>query len=103
MLYKDLQWGNSGNLGVALGLSPCKGQTPFSPYPTHKEHSKKQFTVHMEHTLELSVMSPCLRPVFGPGFTPYPLFQWYPQSKEILLALSRIWDRGSGETHFGRV
>jgi predicted oxidoreductase (fatty acid repression mutant protein) len=22
--------------------------------------------------------------VFGPSFTPYPLFQWYPQSKDIL-------------------
>jgi hypothetical protein len=31
--------------------------------------------------IELSVKSPCL--VFGPPFTPYPLFQWYPQSKKI--------------------
>jgi hypothetical protein len=30
----------------------------------------------------------CLHPVFGPPFTPYPLFQWYPQSKDILLNLS---------------
>jgi len=66
-------------------------------------YTLKKITVHLEQTLELSVMSPCLRPVFGPGFTPYPLFQWYPQSKEILLAMSQIWDRGSGETHFGRV
>jgi hypothetical protein len=27
-------------------------------------------------------------PVSGPPFTPYPLFQWYPQSKDILLNLS---------------
>jgi hypothetical protein len=27
---------------------------------------------------ELSVKSPCLHPVFGPAFTPYPIFQWYP-------------------------
>jgi hypothetical protein len=41
------------------------------------------------HILELFVKSPCfLHPVFGPPFTPYPLFQWYPQSKEILLNLS---------------
>jgi hypothetical protein len=26
--------------------------------------------------------------VFGPGFIPYTLFQWYPESKEILLNLS---------------
>jgi len=38
--------------------------------------------------LELSTKQPCLHPVFGPPFTPYPLFQWYPQSKDILLNLS---------------
>jgi hypothetical protein len=27
-------------------------------------------------------------PVFRPPFTPYPLFQWYPQSKDILINLS---------------
>jgi len=26
------------------------------------------------------------------SFTPYPLFQWYPQSKEILLNLSMKWN-----------
>jgi len=36
-------------------------------------------------TLELSVKSPSLHPVFGPVFTPYPLFQWYLQNKEICL------------------
>jgi hypothetical protein len=31
--------------------------------------------------------------VFGPPFTPYLLFQWYPQSKEILLNLSmKCWN-----------
>jgi hypothetical protein len=30
----------------------------------------------------------CLHPVFGPPFTPYPLFQWYPQSKDILINFS---------------
>jgi hypothetical protein len=34
-----------------------------------------------------------LHPVFGPAFTPYPLFQWYLQSKEILLNLSmKCWN-----------
>jgi len=37
---------------------------------------------------ELWVKSPYLNQVFGPAFTPYPIFQWYPQSKEILLNLS---------------
>jgi hypothetical protein len=40
------------------------------------------------YTAELFVKSPCLHPLFGPAFTPYPLFQWYPQSNEILLNLS---------------
>jgi hypothetical protein len=30
---------------------------------------------------KLCVKSPCLHPVFGPAFTPYPLFHWYLQSK----------------------
>jgi hypothetical protein len=35
----------------------------------------------------------CLHPVFGPAFTPYPLFQWYRQTKEILLILSmKCWN-----------
>jgi hypothetical protein len=29
---------------------------------------------------ELCVKSPCLHPVFGPAFTPHPLFQWYPSN-----------------------
>ncbi len=36
------------------------------------------------YTLQKSVKSPSLHPVFVPPFTPKPLFQWYPQSKEIL-------------------
>jgi hypothetical protein len=38
--------------------------------------------------LELSIKWTCLHPVFGPPFTPYSLFQWNPQSKDILLNLS---------------
>jgi hypothetical protein len=53
-------------------------------------------------TIELSLKSPCLHPVFGPPFPPPPLFQWYPQSKEILLNLNmECWNsafnaQGSG-------
>ncbi len=36
------------------------------------------------HTFE----KPCLHPVSGRPFTPYPLFQWYLRSKEILINLS---------------
>jgi hypothetical protein len=38
-----------------------------------------------ETFIELWVKSACLHYVFGPAFTPYALFQWYPQSEEILL------------------
>jgi hypothetical protein len=37
------------------------------------------------HNREFSLKSSCLHPVFGPSFTHYPLFEWGPQSKEILL------------------
>jgi hypothetical protein len=37
--------------------------------------------------------SPCLHPVIGPPFTPYPVFQWYLQSKEMLLNLNmKCWN-----------
>jgi hypothetical protein len=37
--------------------------------------------------------SPCIHPVFGPPFLLYPIFQWYPQSNEILLNLSmKCWN-----------
>jgi hypothetical protein len=35
--------------------------------------------------IELSRRSPCLHPVFGAAFTPYPLFQTYPQCKELFI------------------
>jgi hypothetical protein len=41
----------------------------------------------MFSTLELSVKSPSISPPVSSAFTPYPLFQSYPQSKEILLNL----------------
>jgi hypothetical protein len=43
---------------------------------------------HLGGILELSGKSSCLHPVFGPPFTPYPLFPWYLQSNENLLNLS---------------
>jgi hypothetical protein len=43
--------------------------------------------------IELSVKSPCFHPVYGPAFTPYPLFQKELQSNEILLNLSmKCWN-----------
>jgi len=43
--------------------------------------------------LELSVKSPCLHLVFGHAFISYPLFQWYPQSKENWLNLNmKCWN-----------
>jgi hypothetical protein len=44
------------------------------------------------HIIKLSVKSPSLSPPISSPFTPYPLFQWYPQSSEILLNLSmKCW------------
>jgi hypothetical protein len=37
------------------------------------------------NVLELCVKYSCLDAVFGPPLALYPLFQWYPQSKKILL------------------
>jgi hypothetical protein len=41
----------------------------------------------MLFAIELSVNSPCVSPPISSAFAPYPLFQWYPQSQEILLNL----------------
>jgi hypothetical protein len=44
-------------------------------------------------SLELLEKSPCPHPLFGRAFSRYPLFQWCPQSKEILLNLSmKCWN-----------
>jgi hypothetical protein len=44
-------------------------------------------------TLELSINSPSLSPPISSAFTPHPLFQRYPQSKEFLLNLSmKCWN-----------
>jgi hypothetical protein len=39
-------------------------------------------------TTKLSLKSPSLSPPILSAFTPYPLFEWYPQSNEILLNFS---------------
>jgi hypothetical protein len=43
------------------------------------------------HKRELSVKSPCFHLVFGPGFTPYLLFQWYLQSKGNFSSSTLMW------------
>jgi hypothetical protein len=56
---------------------------------THKVQVSNEIQPHKE----LSIKSPCLHPVFGPAFIPYPLFQWYRQNKEILLNLRmKCWN-----------
>ncbi len=45
------------------------------------------------HLIELSVKSPFVSPCISSAFAPYPLFQWYLQSKEILLNLGvKCWN-----------
>jgi hypothetical protein len=56
----------------------------------NNQHSRSFFTSDL---LELSIKSPSIHPVFGPPFTSYPHFQWYPQSHQILLNLSmKCWN-----------
>jgi hypothetical protein len=46
----------------------------------------------MDCSLKLSVTSPSLSPPIPSAFTRYCLFEWYPQSKEILSNLSmKFW------------
>ncbi len=55
------------------------------------------FPIHLIglKVLEKSVKSSCLHLVFGPLFTPYPLFEWGLQSKEVLLNLGmKCWSSG---------
>ncbi len=49
--------------------------------------------------VEIYLNSPCLHHAFGPAFTPYPLFQWYLQSKEILLKNS-AFNAQASETNY---
>jgi hypothetical protein len=45
------------------------------------------------YIIEFFLKSSCLHLVFGPSFTHYPLFEWGPQSKEILLNLGmKSWN-----------
>jgi hypothetical protein len=41
----------------------------------------------LDHIIELYLKSLSLHPVFGPPFTPYPHFQWYPQENDIICHL----------------
>ncbi len=60
-------------LSLSLSLSACvQLSTP---------KSKESQNGTLCHIIDLSVKSPCFHPVFGPAFTPHPLFQWYPRSK----------------------
>jgi hypothetical protein len=62
-------------------------------YVSKAQITHKILILQFFNSIELSQKSPCLHPVFGSPFTPYPLFQWYPQSKEILLNLSmKCWN-----------
>jgi hypothetical protein len=63
---------------------------PFSMYS-----KKKDIMINEIMKWKASLKSPpCLHPVFGPVFTPLsPLFQWYLQSKDILLNLKmKCWN-----------
>ncbi len=54
----------------------------------HLSHSLHNRVENNREILVLPGKQPCFHPVFGPPFTPYPLFQWYLQSRDILINLS---------------
>jgi hypothetical protein len=77
--------------GGTLGFSFCTHLLHRSITAHKKQHYVWVTPIHWTSFFlrpELSVKSSCLHPVFGPAFTPYPLLQWYLQSKGILLNLS---------------
>jgi hypothetical protein len=55
------------------------------------------------YTLQKFVKSPSFHSVFGPPFTPKRLFQWYPQSKEILLNVSMTCSNSAFNAQGSRV
>jgi len=59
--------------------------TPKDMFSRHIGHYYKCMilTKRLCEIIELSVKSHCLHPVFGPPFTSYALFQWYPQRNFI--------------------
>ncbi len=57
--------------------------------------NQEQEILEWEETvlIELSRQSPSVSPPISFAFAPYPLFQWYPQSKENLLNLGmKCWN-----------
>ncbi len=44
-------------------------------------------TRKLKNVIELSIKSPSVLHPISSAFAPYPLFQWYPESNEILLNL----------------
>ncbi len=46
----------------------------------------------LPYAIKLAVKSPSVSPLISSAFAPYPLFQWYQQSKEILLNMGiKCW------------
>ncbi len=87
-------------LSLSLSLSACvqlstpkSKETQMEPCVTKESYPKIQGNPNgtLCHKRELSVKSPCFHLVFGPGFTPYLLFQWYLQSKGNFSSSTLMW------------
>jgi hypothetical protein len=68
----------NGSTIVSLSVSP---QWMFCLCSVHNFFVESCGSHVFFEALDLSVKSPCLHPVFGAPFTPYPLFQWYLSAK----------------------
>jgi hypothetical protein len=91
---------SSLSLSLSLSLSACvqlstpkSKETQMEPCVTKESYPKIQGNPNgtLCHKRELSVKSPCFHLVFGPGFTPYLLFQWYLQSKGNFSSSTLMW------------
>jgi hypothetical protein len=82
-------WWSYANYGRSHN---CKTMTTGNKCATTLKTSQVIVIVYNRVIRKVTLSSPCLHPVCGPPFTPYPLFQRYLQSKDILINLSmKCW------------
>jgi hypothetical protein len=66
---------------MGFGSMPHKERNIITPTMSYVQ--KKNWIEKAVYLLKLAVKSPSLSPPIPSAFTPYPLFQWYPQSKKF--------------------
>ncbi len=70
---------------MGFGSMPRKERNIVTPTISYIQKNWIEKTVYL---LKLAVKSPLVSPRIPSAFTPYPLFQWYSQSKKFMLNLS---------------